>query len=81
MSSVKIKKYQNYFFLAGLLLLLFMAYKMGFDTILLNLRKTGFWFLPIFGIWVLVYLFNAWSIRIIIKDGSPEAYKIGRAHV
>ncbi len=77
MSSVKIKKYQNYFFLAGLMLLLFMAYKMGFDTILVNLRKTGFWFLPIFGVWVLVYLFNAWSIRIIIKDGSPEANNVG----
>ena len=71
-----LKKYQNYFFLIGVLVLLFMAYKLGFDTIYENLRKTGWWFVPIFGIWIVVYLFNAWSLNIIITDGTPESEKV-----
>ena len=71
-----LKKYQNYFFLIGVLVLLFMVYKLGFDTIYENLRKTGWWFVPIFGIWIVVYLFNAWSLNIIITDGTPESEKV-----
>ena len=75
--SGKIKKYHNYFFLFGVLVLLFMAYKLGIGTIYENLRKTGWWFVPIFGIWIIVYLFNAWSLKIILTDGSPESRKVG----
>ena len=74
--SAVLKKYQNYFFLIGVLVLLFMAYKLGFDTISENLRKTGWWFVPIFGVWIAVYLFNAWSLNIIITDKAPESKKI-----
>lgn len=58
-------------------MLLFMAYKLGFGVIYENIRKTGWWFVPIFGIWIFVYLFNAWSLNIIIADGAPETKKIG----
>ena len=75
--SGKLKKYHNYFFLFGVFVLLFMVYKLGPGTIYENLRKTGWWFVPIFGIWIVVYLFNAWSLKIIIKDGTPEAKKVG----
>lgn len=71
-----LKKYHNYFFLFGVLVLLFMVYKLGFDTIYENLQKTGWWFVPIFGIWIIVYLFNAWSLNIIITDGTPESKKV-----
>lgn len=70
------KKYQNYFFLIGVLVLLFMVYKLGIDIIYDNLSKTGWWFVPIFGIWLLVYLFNAWSLKIIIADGKPENNRV-----
>lgn len=72
-----LKKYHNYFFLFGVLVLLFMVYKLGFDTIYENLQKTGWWFVPIFGIWIIVYLFNAWSLNIIITDGTEESKKVG----
>lgn len=71
-----LKKYHNYFFLFGVLVLLFMVYKLGFDTIYENLQKTGWWFIPIFGIWIIVYFFNAWSLNIIITDGTPESKKV-----
>lgn len=72
-----LKKYHNYFFLFGVLVLLFMVYKLGFDTIYENLQKTGWWFVPIFGIWIIIYLFNAWSLNIIITDGTEESKKVG----
>ena len=74
--SGKINKYHNYFFLIGVLVLAFMAYKLGIQTIYENLRNTGWWFVPIFGIWIIVYFFNAWSLKIIITDGTPESKKV-----
>ena len=74
--SGKINKYHNYFFLIGVLVLAFMVYKLGIQTIYENLRNTGWWFIPIFGIWIIVYFFNAWSLNIIITDGTPESKKV-----
>ena len=74
--SGKINKYHNYFFLIGVLVLAFMVYKLGVKTIYENLRNTGWWFIPIFGIWIIVYFFNAWSLNIIITDGTPESKKV-----
>ena len=74
--SGKINKYHNYFFLIGVLVLAFMVYKLGIQTFYENLRNTGWWFIPIFGIWIIVYFFNAWSLKIIITDGTPESKKV-----
>lgn len=74
--SGKLSKYHNYFFLIGVLVLAFMVYKLGIQTIYENLRNTGWWFIPIFGIWIIVYFFNAWSLNIIITDGTPESKKV-----
>ena len=74
--SGKINKYHNYFFLIGVLVLAFMVYKLGIKTIYENLRNTCWWFIPIFGIWIIVYFFNAWSLNIIITDGTPESKKV-----
>ena len=74
--SGKINKYHNYFFLIGVLVLAFMVYKLGIQTIYENLRITGWWFIPIFGIWIIVYFFNAWSLKIIITDRTPESKKV-----
>ena len=75
--SGKLSKYNNYFFLVGVLILVFLAYKLGFKTIYENLRNTGWWFVPIFGIWIFIYFFNAWALNIIITDGTPESKKVG----
>lgn len=53
-----------------------MIYKLGVDVIYENIVKTGWWFVPIFGIWIVVYLFNAWSLNVIITDGTPETKKV-----
>src|SRR5690554_4000383 len=73
----KAKIAQNIFFLLGALALGFMIYKTKVDNILRDIRQTGWWFAPIFGIWVVVYLLNTYSFHIILQDGSEEADKVG----
>jgi len=73
----KAKIAQNIFFLLGALALGIMIYKTGIDNILRDIRQTGWWFVPIIGLWVIVYLINTYSFYIIIQDGSPEAKRVG----
>ena len=67
---------RNIFFALGVLVIFLMAYSLGFDVIYSNLLNTGWWFAAILGIWVFVYLINAISFHIIIRDGSDESRKI-----
>src|SRR5690554_7476097 len=73
----KAKIAQNIFFLLGVLALGIMVYKTGIDTIFRDIRQTGWWFVPIIGLWVIVYLINTYSFYLIIQDGSPEAQEVG----
>lgn len=66
----------NLFFVLGILILAWMLYRIGFDTVIANLRKTGWWFAAMIGLWGLIYLVNAVSFHTIIRDGSPEAKKV-----
>jgi hypothetical protein len=47
-----------------------MIYKIGVGVIWDNIRVTGWWFVPIIGIWIVVYLLNTLSWRTIIRDGQ-----------
>ncbi|MCE5205296.1 MAG: flippase-like domain-containing protein [Porphyromonadaceae bacterium] len=73
----KAKIAQNLFFLLGLLALGIMIYKIGIDSIWHDIRETGWWFVPIIGLWGIVYLLNTMSWHLIIQDGSPEAKNVG----
>lgn len=73
----KAKIAQNLFFLLGALALGFMIYKTGIDNILDDIRRTGWWFILIIGLWVPVYLLNTYSFYIILQDGSEETKNIG----
>lgn len=51
-----------------------MIYKLGYRDILNNIEKTGGWFLPIIGSWLVIYLFNALAFRQIIQEQAiPES--------
>lgn len=67
---------RNVFFVIGLIVIFVMVYSIGFDTICQNLRETGWWFAAIIGVWVFVYLINAVSFHIIIRDGSEESKRV-----
>lgn len=58
----------------GIITLGFMIYKLGYRDILDNIEKTGGWFLPIIGSWLVIYLFNALAFRQIIQEQAiPES--------
>lgn len=67
---------RNIFFVIGLLVIFVMVRSIGFDVIYKNLSETGWWFVAIIGVWIFVYLLNAVSFHIIIRDGSKESEKI-----
>lgn len=49
-----------------------LLYNYGFGNILLNLRKTGLYFIPIIALWALVYLLNNWALYIILGRDSKK---------
>jgi len=68
---------QNIFFFLGVLALGIMIYKIGLGNIWHDIKQTGWWFVPIIGLWAIIYLFNTVSCYLIIQDGSPEAKEVG----
>jgi uncharacterized protein (TIRG00374 family) len=60
------------FLLLGLAIFCYLVWSFGFDTIVLNVQRTGWWFLPVIGIWFVVYLFNAWAWYIILSDSAEK---------
>jgi uncharacterized protein (TIRG00374 family) len=68
--SKKQNKYRPLFFLIGIIALTIMIYNLGVVVIYDNIKATGWWFVPIIGIWAVVYLLNTFSWRFIIRDGQ-----------
>ena len=68
------KKYQNAFFLFGLLVLIVMLTQLDFKQVWNGLRHAGYWFFAVLGLWLVLYVFNtaAWYIIIRSQDPSPE---------
>jgi len=58
-------------FVIGIAIFAFLVFNFGIGNILLNIQKTGWWVLPIIGIWGIVYLMNAWAWYFII-DGKNK---------
>lgn len=52
----------------GFGVLVFLLYDFGFNNILENIQRISWWFIPIIGIYALVYLQNAWVWYIILGE-------------
>ncbi|MGC3977011.1 MAG: lysylphosphatidylglycerol synthase transmembrane domain-containing protein [Paludibacteraceae bacterium] len=76
MANKKSRILRDLFYVLGLAIFFFMAYKFGFDNILKNLKQTGWWFIPIIALWIVVYLLNSFCLQIILRDGSDESKKV-----
>lgn len=72
----KAKLAKNIFFILGALALGIMVYSIGLDNIWRDMKQTGWWYIPIIGMWVVVYIINTLSLYIILRDGSQETKKI-----
>lgn len=66
----KNNRYRIVFFVLGAIAFCFMVYHIGFDAIISNVQKTGWWFAAIIGIWLVVYMLNAWSWLVILRDND-----------
>ena len=73
----KAKLAKNIFFILGALALGIMVYSIGLNNIWRDMKQTGWWFIPIIGMWIFVYIINTLSLYIILRDGSEETKKIG----
>jgi len=70
------KAVQNTFLVIGLVALGVMVYKLGFIDIIKNIEKMGWWFIPVIGLWVIVYAFNTLASMLIIRDGSSTSKNV-----
>lgn len=66
------KTVKTIFFLAGLSIFTFLVINFGIQQIAANIRETGFWFIPIIGIWGVAYLLNAWAWYLIIGNKAQS---------
>lgn len=62
------KLYKLIFMILGIFTLGYMIYKLGLAEIVSDIEKTGFWFFPIIGSWLLIYILNAMAFRQIIQE-------------
>jgi uncharacterized membrane protein YbhN (UPF0104 family) len=65
---MKGKTYNTIFFIIGLGTLAYMVYKIGIPVIWANIEKTGYWFFPVIGSWLIIYFLNALALREIIYE-------------
>lgn len=72
---------RNLFFIIGVIALFLMAWGIGFDTIWIHIRKTGWWFFAIIGMWLPIYIINATALTTIIRDHNPLNHKVPFLHI
>jgi uncharacterized membrane protein YbhN (UPF0104 family) len=72
------KKYQNGFFIFGLVVLLIMITQLDFQQVWNGLRHAGYWFFAVVALWLFLYLFNtsAWYIIINSQEAKTEHKRI-----
>lgn len=58
--------------LVGIAIFTYLVLDFGIDNILTNFHKTGWYFVPVIGIWAFVYLFNAFAWRSIIGNSNNK---------
>ena len=76
------KKYQNGFFIFGLLVLIIMVTQLDFQEVWAGVRHAGYWFANVLVLWAILYVFNTATWYIIIdsignEKGVCEKCKVG----
>lgn len=66
------KKYQNGFFIFGLLVLIVMATQLDYKEVWASMMHAGYWFLNVLVLWGILYIFNTTSWYIIINSIGNE---------
>ena len=66
------KKYQNGFFIFGLLVLIVMVTQLDFQEVWAGIRHAGYWFVNVLVLWGFLYIFNTATWYIIIDSIGNE---------
>lgn len=66
------KKYQNGFFIFGLVVLAVMVTQLNFRDVWRGLQRAGYWFFAVIALWSALYVLNTLSWYIIIRQGRKE---------
>lgn len=69
------KKYQNGFFIFGLVVLVIMVTQLDFDEVWRGLQRAGYWFLAVVLLWVALYAINTASWYTIINQSTEDGKK------
>ncbi|NIJ53149.1 lysylphosphatidylglycerol synthase transmembrane domain-containing protein [Dyadobacter arcticus] len=68
------KAYKALFLAIGIISLGYMVYGTGLAEIWSDIQRTGIWFVPVVGSWLLIYILNAFAFRSIIREPNlPES--------
>ncbi|MBR1462262.1 MAG: flippase-like domain-containing protein [Prevotella sp.] len=68
------KKYQNGFFVFGLLILTLMLTQLDYNEVWAGLKHTGYWFFAVIALWAVLYVFNTLTWYIIIKSQESSQH-------
>lgn len=68
-------KYQNIFFVFGLVLFALMATQLDFQQVCDGLRHAGYWFFAVLALWAFLYVFNTTAWYIIIQANGQTKVK------
>ncbi|MGE5438749.1 MAG: lysylphosphatidylglycerol synthase transmembrane domain-containing protein [Bacteroidota bacterium] len=66
------KKLFPILYAVGIAIFVILIWDFSLDKIIVNIRKTGWWFLPIIAVWGLVYLINALGWHIILGEDRKK---------
>lgn len=66
------KKYQNGFFIFGLLVLAVMVTQLDFSEVWSGLLHTGYWFFAVLALWSVLYVLNTASWYVLIRCQADE---------
>lgn len=64
------KKYQNGFFIFGLVVLVIMVTQLDFKEVWSGLQRAGYWFFAVVALWLGLYVINTLSWYVIIRQGG-----------
>jgi uncharacterized membrane protein YbhN (UPF0104 family) len=71
------KKYQNGFFIFGVVLLLIMLTQLDFAQVWAGLKRAGYWFAAVIALWGFLYILNTSAWYIIIRSGRKGKSEVG----
>lgn len=75
-------KYRNIFLVFGIaaITIMFFSFDMDYDELLANLKRAGGWLPAVVALWLFIYLINALSWYLIIREGESSKVSFWRVY-